>query len=279
MDDPRRQTPVTPDGRLGPAAHHPGRSDARYLERRNALARLAAGHRAGDRLPDVDYTETEHATWRAVHAALAVAHRAHASREVLGAREGFPVPPDRIPGLAETGARLRGLTGFGFTLTGGPVETRRFLGAMADGWFHAVPFVRHPAIPLYTPEPDVIHDMFGHGIHLSSPLFAELYRMFGKAALRAADEGALRRINRVYWYVLEFGVLAEAGEPKAYGAALLSSYGELARLPGCQVRPLDMREMARTPYYSAAYQPVLFAGRSLEHVREELGTFLDAEAD
>lgn len=276
------RTPVTPEGRLGTAAQHPGRSDGLYLQRRNALASLARGHRVGAPSPTVAYTEAEHATWRTVHGALDGAHRAHACREVLDAVEAAPIPADHVPQHAEVSERLKPLTGFEFTLAGGFVENRRFLGAMEDGYFHAVQFVRHPSVPLYTPEPDVIHDVFGHGIHLASPRFAELYRMFGRTATRLETPEALDLISRVYWFTLEFGVMTDsgpgegpgAGPPKAYGAALLSSYGELARLDRCEVRELDVHAAVATPYRASGYQPVLFGARCLNHLTDLLAGFL-----
>ncbi|MFD8754587.1 hypothetical protein ACFV0O_26900 [Kitasatospora sp. NPDC059577] len=95
-------------------------------------------------------------------------------------RERAPIPPDGVPQRSEVGARLRALTGFDFTLAGGVVANERFFGSMARGHFHAVRFVRHPAVPLYTPEPDVVHDVLGHGIHLAHPQFADLYRRSGR---------------------------------------------------------------------------------------------------
>ncbi|MGK5551623.1 phenylalanine 4-monooxygenase [Actinomadura kijaniata] len=249
-------------------------SDPRYLRRRRAFAALARGHRVGQPSPTVRYTEEEHATWRTVHRALTRAHRRHACREVLEARERAPVPADRIPQHEEVGAELRRLTGFGFTLAGGVVPTRRFLGSMARGHFHAVQFVRHPAVPLYTPEPDVIHDVFGHGIHLSHPAIAELYRMIGRAAVRADSPETLDAISHVYWFTLECGLLAENGVPKAFGAALLSSYGEIG-WPGRQVRDLDVPTMARTDYDISGYQPFLFCARSLTHLTDALADYLE----
>ncbi|MCC3767016.1 phenylalanine 4-monooxygenase [Streptomyces sp. UNOC14_S4] len=274
MSDARRRTPVTPDGRLGTAAEHPGRRDARYRERRNALARPARGHRVGDPVPYAAYTESEHATWRTVRAALADAHSRYACAAVLEAATDAPIPADRIPQLADVGAALRPLTGFDFTLTGGLVEDGRFFRSLDLGYFHAVQYVRHPAVPLYTPEPDVIHDVVGHGIHLSSPRFAELYRLFGQAAVRVRTPEALTLLNRVYWFTLEAGVVAEGGGVKAYGAALLSSSGELARLDECDVRELDPGVMARTRYLVSGYQRVLFRARSLDHLTETLTGFL-----
>ncbi|MBT2383063.1 phenylalanine 4-monooxygenase [Streptomyces sp. ISL-11] len=279
MNDVWARTPVTAEGRLGPAASHPGRCDSRYRARRDALVRGARGHRVGDPSPVVEYSEAEHATWRAVHAALAGAHREFACRAVLEAGEAAPIPADHVPQHAEVGAALRRLTGFDLTLAGGFVENRRFLGSMEDGYFHAVQFVRHPAIPLYTPEPDVIHDVFGHGIHLSSNRFADLYRLFGRTAARLGTGEALDLLSRVYWFTLEFGVMAEDGAVKAYGAALLSSYGELGRLDRCEIRELDVREMIRTHYRVSGYQPVLFDARSMEYLTDTLADFLEGFDD
>ncbi|MFF4950456.1 phenylalanine 4-monooxygenase [Streptomyces chattanoogensis] len=267
--------PIDADGRLGPVSHHPGFRDRRYLARRNSLAALASEHAPGDPSPPVTYTEAEHRTWRTVHAALGPAHRDHACRAVLDAREDAAIPADRIPQHAEVGAHLRSRTGFDFTPAGGFVPNRRFLGSMERSFFHAVQFVRHPAAPLYSPEPDVIHDVFGHGVHLASPEFAALYRLIGRAAGQARTEAALDLLSRVYWFTLEVGVMTEDGAVKAYGAALLSSYAEITQLARNEIRELDIRDMARTAYDVTGYQPVLFSARSMRHLSDVLGPFCE----
>ncbi|MFI0421829.1 phenylalanine 4-monooxygenase [Spongiactinospora sp. 9N601] len=274
MSDVWRRTPITAGGGVGTAAEHPGMRDPRYLARRRSLAAPARGHRVGDPSPQVRYTEEEQATWREVHRALAESQRAHACRAALDGREAAAIPADHIPQHAEIGARLRRLTGFDYTLAGGAVASRRFLCSMARGYFHAVQFIRHPAVPMYSPEPDVVHDVFGHGAHLALPEFAAIYRLVGEAAARLETEEALQIVTDIYWFTLEYGVVDEGGVPKAYGAALLSSYGELGRLGGCRLADLDVPGMLATPYEISGYQPVLFRARSLGHVADTLAGFL-----
>ncbi|MFI9066437.1 phenylalanine 4-monooxygenase [Streptomyces sp. NPDC053429] len=269
------RTPVAAGGQLGAAVEHPGFSDTRYLRRRGAIAARARGHRVGDPSPPVNYMEAEERIWRLVHQALWTAQREHACRAVLDARGEAPIPADHIPQHGEVGSHLRRLTGFDFTLAGGVVENKRFLGSMADGYFHAVQFVRHPAVPLFTPEPDVIHDVFGHGIHLAAPAFADIYRLIGQAAMRVEDEDVLQMISDVYWFTLEYGILDEGGQPKAYGAALLSSYGEIRRLRQSRIRPLSIAAILATEYDICGYQPVLFSARCLDEVTDTLGRFLE----
>ncbi|QQQ78824.1 phenylalanine 4-monooxygenase [Saccharothrix sp. 6-C] len=274
IDVPAR-TPVAPDGTLGAAPLHPGLSDPAYLRRRDAIVARAEGHEVGEPSPPVTYTEREHETWRQVHTALAAVQEDAVCRAVLRARDTAPIPADHVPQHAEVGDRLHELTGFRFTLAGGIVPDERFLGAMARGYFHAVQYVRHPAMPLYTPEPDVLHDVHGHGTHLSSPWFADLYRLVGTAAARVSGAAALDLISRVYWFTLEYGVAVERGRVKAYGAALLSSYGELGRLHRAEIRPWAVPRVVTTPYTAAGYQPVLYAMPSLEHAADALHDFLD----
>ncbi len=276
MVDWENLTPLNADGSLlGDASRHPGFADPAYVRRRNRITAAAAGHRVGDPYGPVTYTPAEHSTWRTVHTAVRAGQDEWACREVLAARAGAPVPADAVPQHAEVSDALQALTGFRFTLAGGIVANKRFLGAMAEGFFHAVQYVRHPAMPLYTPEPDVLHDVFGHGIHLADPFFADLYRTVGAAAARVDSADALDLISRVYWFTLEYGVLLEAGNPKAYGAALLSSSGELARFTRADLRPWNLTEAVRLPYQVAGYQPVLFTLGSPAHLADVLHSLLD----
>ncbi|MGX1971059.1 phenylalanine 4-monooxygenase [Streptomyces kronopolitis] len=273
------RTPISADGRLGLPGEHPGRSDPAYLRRRDALAARAVGHRVGAPSPAVHYTDEEHRTWRVMQRALGPALRAHACRAVVRAGEDVAIPAGHIPQHTEISALLAARTGFTFTPAGGVVPNERFLGALAHGYFHAVQFVRHPAVPLYAPEPDVLHDVFGHGIHLSCPRFARLYRLIGQAAGRTETAEALDILSRVYWFTLEYGLITEGGTPKAYGAALLSSYGEIAAHERRTVRALDFRAAAATPYRISGYQPVLYSVRSLAQLEDMLGAFCDGFDD
>ena len=84
-------------------------------------------------------------------------------------------------------------------------------------------------------------------------------------------EEALDVVSRVFWFSLEFGVLRERGEVRAYGAGLLSSYGEIEEFRSAELRPLDIGAMATQAYDITHYQPVLFCAESFEQVEEVVG--------
>ncbi len=148
-----------------------------------------------------------------------------------------------------------------------------FYGSLADGRFHSTQYVRHHDAPLYTPEPDLIHEVVGHAHLLADPQFAELNRLAGQAARRAETERGLQLVADVFWFTIEFGVLYEEGELRAYGAGILSSYGEIEEFRGMEIRPLDFAAMATTDYEITKYQPILFAAESTEHLVDSVGGF------
>ena len=155
---------------------------------------------------------------------------------------------------------------------------REFYGSLADGVFHSTQYIRHHSVPLYTPEPDLIHEVVGHGNCLAHDRFATLYRLAGQAARRVQTLEALEFVSKVFWFSLEFGVVHEADGPKAYGAGLLSSYGEIQEFPEADLRPLDLARMGTQTYDITHYQPVLFAARSWDEVHDVVGGFF-ATAD
>ena len=76
----------------------------------------------------------------------------------------------------------------------------------------------------------------------------------GVVAVRAPTT-ALDRFSRVFWFTLEFGVVHEDEELRAYGAGLLSSYGEIEAFQDAEIRPWDLEAMARIEYDITVYQP------------------------
>lgn len=64
---------------------------------------------------------------------------------------------------------------------------------------------------------------------LADPTFAEIVQSIGQASL-GADEATIKHLTKVFWYTVEFGVVREGDAVKAFGAAILSSYGELEHL-------------------------------------------------
>jgi phenylalanine-4-hydroxylase len=270
-------SPATPEGRLALVKldpDHPGFRDHAYRARRNEIAEIALHYQPGAPIPDAPYTEEEHQLWRIVCDELKPQHQSHACAEYLRCVRRLDLARDRIPQLREVSDKVRALSGFRLEPVGGLVAPRVFLESLANGVFLSTQYIRHHSTPLYTPEPDVVHELLGHAVMLASEAIAELNRLVGEAVRRTTTEEALERLARVYWFTIEFGVLREAGEVKAYGAGLVSSAGELEAMKRAELRPLDLEAAARQEFDTTDYQPVLFCADSFESMYRNLRDYL-----
>ncbi len=282
FEEAQLYSPVTSDGgavtvHLHDA--HPGANDPAYRRRRNEIAAAALRWRPGEPAPPVTYHDDEQAVWRAVCEHLAPLHERFAVGEFRAAAIRLRLPTGHVPSLDEVSARLVGLSGWRYVPAAGLVDLRTFYAALADRTFHSTQYVRHPALPLYTPEPDIVHEVIGHGHLLATPTFGELHRRAGAAAQRLESMQSLRFLSRVFWFSLEFGVVVEDGELRAYGAGILSSYGELGEFGGMELRPLDLAEMGTADYDITKYQPVLYRAESVAEVESVVGGFFDTCTD
>jgi phenylalanine-4-hydroxylase len=253
---------------------HPGFRDADYRARRNRIARLALDYEPGTPLPDAPYTEEEHTLWLTVRNEVDAAHERHACAEYLEAKRRLDLPRERIPQLREVSARVEAISGFRLAPVAGLVAARVFLESLADGVFLCTQYIRHPSTPLYTPEPDVVHELLGHAVTLASPRLAELNRRFGEAVRRTKSDEDFARLARLYWFTVEFGVVREDETIKAYGTGLLSSAGELEAMRDVELRPLDLDAAARADYDPTRFQPVLFCADSFDAMCRAISDFL-----
>jgi len=256
-------------------ADHPGVSDPAYRARRAAIAEAAGRYRPDGPIPDIGYTPEEDDVWRSVSGELAGLHERYAVRAYREGVARLDLPRDRVPQLREVDARVTALTGFRIRPVPGLVPTRTFYGALAERCFLSTQYVRHHSVPFYTPEPDIVHEIIGHANMLANPALANLYEKAGRASLCAGSDAALDYFSRVFWFSIEFGVAWEEGELRAYGAGLLSSYGEIQVFRDADIRPFDIDAMGTLTYDITRYQPVLFAAPSFDAMTVDLGRFFD----
>ena len=266
---------------------HPGFSDAAYRERRAHIDSLARHHKHGEPIPVVDYTDDEQATWRVVYQELRAQHQNFACREYLAIVEELEqlglYSADAIPQAADLTRFLSPRTGFHMRPVAGLLSSRDFLNGLAFRVFFSTQYIRHHSMPRYTPEPDVCHELIGHAPMFADPSFADFSQEIGLASLGASDL-EIEHLARCYWHSVEFGLIESNGERKAYGAGLLSSFGELeyacapwrpagGRDTHPEVLPWNPEVAAEQDFPITDYQPVYFAAASLHDAKEQMRAY------
>lgn len=216
------------------------------------------------------YTAADHDTYRRLYERQRALLPGLASQAFIDALPSLGAS-DRIPRFEEVNERLYKATGWELVGVPGLIPEVPFFTLLANRQFPVTDWIRKPEEFEYIVEPDIFHDLFGHVPLLFNPVFADYVQRYGQGGLKAQGLGSCEMLSRLYWYTIEFGLIREAGQLRAYGAGILSSSGELAysvQSPEPQRIPLQLERTMRTRYKIDTYQQTYFVIDSFEQLFE-----------
>lgn len=257
------------------SSDHPGFNDPVYKKRRDEIEKISSSFEFGGQMPDIEYTEEETKVWSFMWDSLIPLHKKHACREFLQSFDWFVedgiFKRDKIPQVSEINAYLAKKTNFFYRPVGGLLSEREFLNCLAFRVFPSTQYIRHGSKPLYTPEPDIIHEFLGHAPLFANQEFADFSQEIGLASLGVEDD-EIKNLATIYWYTIEFGVLLQDNKIKIYGGGILSSPSEIEN----SVREDTVRKdfnldvMAKTDVDITNIQTLYFLAQSFKKMKKDV---------
>jgi phenylalanine-4-hydroxylase len=262
------------------------------------------------------YTREDHDVWRDLFDRRWTVLEQQVSRQFIDGMKILRLTRDRLPLLDDTvlakditvaggvpikkGTTLEGVNRFlkkqsDWASYGVPgyLPAKAFFACLAQREFPTTVLIRPREVMDYLPEPDIFHDVFGHVPLHTLKVFADFLQTYGKAALLCDDEQHVKRLSRLFWFTVEFGLIREHGEIKVYGSGLVSSHGEAAysltgqweqggqSAPDCterpvpEYRPFDLERICATDFEIHHYQPIYYVLESFEQLRDAMNKYAE----
>ncbi|HVA12172.1 MAG TPA: phenylalanine 4-monooxygenase [Stellaceae bacterium] len=215
------------------------------------------------------YTPGQHAIWRTLFRRQEAMLAQRACQPFLEGLKDLGVAADGIPDFRRLNDALDRATRWRIVAVPGLVPDDVFFEHLANRRFPATCFIRREDQLDYLQEPDIFHDIFGHVPMLMNPVFADYMEAYGKGGLKALRLHSLDRLARLYWYTVEFGLVATADGPRIYGSGIVSSKGEsIYCLEDAKPNRIafDLLRVMRTRYRIDDYQESYFVIDSFEQL-------------
>lgn len=225
--------------------------------------------------PFATYTGDDHALWRTLYQRQTRLIRDYAAPVFIANVEAMDCA-EGIPDFAAVNARLRRATGWEMVAVPGLVPDDVFFAHLANRRFPTSWWIRKPEELDYLVEPDVFHDVFGHVPLLFDPVFGDYLQQYGLGGPKAIAHDAVPILARLYWYMVEFGLIMTDDGVKAYGAGMLSSFGETqfsVDSPSPNRIGFNLERVMRTRYWIDRYQSTYFVTPNFERLfRDSIDT-------
>ncbi|MGE5370119.1 MAG: phenylalanine 4-monooxygenase [Chloroflexota bacterium] len=218
------------------------------------------------------YTTEEHDRWNRLFARQAKVLPGRACDAFFSAKQKLELSRAGIPDFAELSERLAALTGWSVVPVAGLIPDDAFFDHLANRRFPAGAFIRPEHELDYLSEPDVFHDVVGHVPLLADPIYAQFLEAYGKGGQRALQRGQLHNLARLYWYTVEFGLIATPQGLRIFGAGILSSPGEsVFSLEDSSPNRVafNLERIMQTKYIISDYQQTYFVVESFEQLLQE----------
>lgn len=255
---------------------HPCFTDIDYVKRKQAIQKVAYEFNIGDKIPIIDYTDSENKTWEYVTNIITPKVYTNCCKEYIEnfdlLKKEIGLSNTKIPQLRDISEVLEYKTGFTIVPVGGLLLPRYFLNLLAFKVFPSTQFIRPLLKCEHNGEPDVLHEIIGHTSMLCDKNFADFSQQIGIASLGASNED-LDKLAKIYWFTIEYGLVKELSDGisklKIYGGAIVPSIFEIDYALSMQAsyHSLDFNKMQTAKFDYVNLSTNYFITESIESMK------------
>lgn len=219
------------------------------------------------------YSSGDHQIWAKLYEDMLQKLPGRSSKLFQAGIERLQLDATQIPNFVNLSARLKKFTGFEVVAVPGLIPDLVFFEHLANRRFPAGCEIRQLNGLDFQEYPDVFHDIFGHVALLAFDEIADFMEACGKAAVLAHKKGMLEYVARLYWFIIEVGLILEDGNIVSIGAAINSSEKELNfALKGASPNRIqfDLERVMRTDFWIYDLQSSYFVLDDIKQLKEVL---------
>jgi len=219
-----------------------------------------------------NYTEEDFAVWKGLYEKQMYNLQGKVVDEFNQGIAHLNFNADEIPNFEKINNKLLALTGWSIKTVPNLAEAELFFEQLSKRKFTSTCWLRSMKEFDYLEEPDMFHDVFAHIPMLCDEKYTDFFQKIGQLATSFHNQEAVKMLQRLYWYTIEFGVLQNKDDLKIYGAGIISSVGEINNVYGglAQIKPFNIQEVLHTPFEIDKVQPLYFYVESFDQLQKAL---------
>lgn len=220
------------------------------------------------------YTSEDHEVWQILYDRQVENLQDKAAPEYLACVEkiGPELSRNQVPDFRDVEVKLS-QTGWKIEVVKGLIPVEDFFTLLAQGRFCSSTWLRSKSQLDYLDEPDMFHDSFGHLPLLLDPVYAAFIKRFGELGqANISNPRAITALQRLYWFTIEFGLMAGENRPLIYGAGALSSFGETNHIfeAEIEVLPYDVEKVINNHFVNSEIQMRYYEINSFDQLFDSL---------
>ena len=171
-----------------------------------------------------NYTREDYKVWKILFNKRLENLQGIVAEEFLVALNDLNFKAEKIPNFVEINNILKNRTGWSIKTVPNISPPEEFFSFLSMKKFTATCWLRSIDQIDYLEEPDMFHDVFAHVPLLSNKDYTNFFKEMGEIAMSVIeDPKKLEKLQRIYWFTIEFGLIKKNNDFKIYGAGIISS--------------------------------------------------------